>query len=65
VTGRNGGTSNFIVDLVGYGDRVSGDQNVFNEIGPFHGQTIVDQMPVGDYLPVVQAEGPWTLTSNA
>lgn len=61
VTGRNSGDSNFIVDLVGYGPLVSGDQLVFNEIGPFSGQTLIDSVPQGAYLLVVQAKGRWTI----
>jgi hypothetical protein len=61
VTSRNTGNSNFIVDVIGYGPLVSGDQNVVNEIAPYHGQTIIDSMPKGDYLLEVLAVGPWTI----
>ncbi len=61
ITSRNTGNSNFIVDVIGYGQLVSGDQNVINEIGPYHGQTILDSMPQGDYLLEVIAVGPWTI----
>jgi hypothetical protein len=61
VTGKNSGSSNFIVDLVGY-VTTSGATNVFNEIGPWKGQTVVDDVPSGDYLLAVQAVGPWSLS---
>jgi hypothetical protein len=55
------GESNFIVELIGYGD-LSGDTNVFNEIGDFHGETVVDdELPPGGYLLYVQSDGAWTL----
>jgi hypothetical protein len=60
VTAKHRGQSNFIVDLIGYGD-TSGDLNLFNEIGNFQGQTLVDDMPEGGYLLYVQADGTWTL----
>lgn len=54
------GQSNFIVSLIGYGD-TSGDELIFNEIGNFSGETIVNDMPTGSYLLAVQADGPWTV----
>ncbi|MGI8479175.1 MAG: hypothetical protein ACR2M2_04870 [Gaiellaceae bacterium] len=60
VTGRHRGQSNFIVDLVGYGD-LEGSLFIFNEIGVFQGETLADEMPAGDYLLYVQADGPWTI----
>jgi hypothetical protein len=60
VTATHRGQANFIVDLIGYGD-TTGDQNLFNEIGNFHGQTLVEDMPQGSYLLYVQADGPWII----
>ncbi len=34
---------------------------IFNEIGVFQGETLADEMPAGDYLLYVQADGPWTI----
>jgi hypothetical protein len=65
VTGANTGTSNFIVDVVGYGN-TQGDENLFNEIAPYHGQTISDSaLPSGGYLLWVVAEGPWTISFSS
>jgi hypothetical protein len=55
------GEANFIVDLVGYGEETSGSENLFNEIGNFKGETLLDDLPAGDYLLHVQADGHWTL----
>jgi hypothetical protein len=60
VTATHHGQANFIVDLIGYGN-TTGDQNLFNEIGNFHGQTLVEDMPAGSYLLYVQADGAWTI----
>ncbi len=60
VTAKHRGESNFIVQLIGYGT-VTGSNLLFNEIGNFNGQTLVDDMPAGSYLLAVQAEGAWTL----
>lgn len=60
VAATNGGSSNFIVEMVGFGDFVSGSDLIFNEIGPFEGEALTS-MPAGDYLVSVDAEGPWTL----
>jgi hypothetical protein len=59
ITGRHQGESNFIVDLVGFGD-TSGQENLFNEIGVFSGETLVD-MPAGTFLLQVFADGSWSL----
>jgi hypothetical protein len=59
-TATHRGQANFIVDLIGYGD-TSGDDNLFNEIGNFHGQTLVEDLPTGSYLLYVQADGAWTI----
>ena len=62
IRGTHRGQSNFIVDVIGYGD-VSGYFNLFNEIGRFKGEILADEeMPAGDYLVWVQADGAWTLT---
>lgn len=60
VTARHRGQSNFIVDVIGYGD-IEGSIFLFNEIGDFSGETLAEQMPAGDYLLSVQADGPWTI----
>src|SRR5690606_22463831 len=59
VKGQHRGDSNFIVELVGTGD-TSGREGLFNEIGAFGGETVVD-IPEGRMLLSVQANGPWTL----
>jgi hypothetical protein len=61
VTATHRGDSNFIVDIVGYGDQVSGSENLYNEIGNFRGETLMDELPAGDYLVNVQADGRWSL----
>jgi hypothetical protein len=60
VTATHHGHSNFIVDLIGYGT-TTGEVNVFNEIGNYQGQMLLDRIPKGPYLLHVQADGPWTL----
>lgn len=60
VTGRHRGESNFAVTLIGYGD-TSGTELLFNEIGTFRGETLIDDMPEGSYLLEVAADGPWTI----
>lgn len=59
VTGANTGDSNFIVYLVGYGS-LSGQELVFNEIGPYSGEDLVD-VPEGTLLLWVRAKGKWAL----
>ncbi len=61
ITASHTGQSNFIVDLIGYG-AIHGDEGLFNEIGRFRGQTLVDTMPRGSYLLSVQADGYWRIT---
>jgi hypothetical protein len=61
VTADHTGTSNFIVEVIGYGD-LEGHILIFNEIGPFNGETIADEMPTGNYLLAVVADGSWSLT---
>jgi hypothetical protein len=61
VRGAHKGQENFIVDVIGYGD-LSGTVNLFNEIGRFSGEVLADEeLPAGDYLVYVQADGAWTL----
>ena len=61
VTASHRGESNFIVSLIGYGT-TTGSATLFNEIGNFHGQTLMDDhVPRGPYLLYVRADGPWTI----
>lgn len=61
IRGTHTGQANFIVDVIGYGG-LSGFFNLFNEIGRFKGEVLADEeMPSGDYLVWVQADGAWTL----
>lgn len=60
ITASNSGSSNFVVRLIAYGDEVSGAELLFNEIGPYDGQTITN-VPSGDYLLAVEAEGSWSV----
>jgi hypothetical protein len=57
---RHRGQSNFVVELIGYGD-TSGYELLVNEIGNYTGETLLDDMPQGSYLLAVQADGPWTV----
>ncbi|MEQ9093198.1 MAG: hypothetical protein RLN63_03765, partial [Miltoncostaeaceae bacterium] len=60
IAARGSGGSNFIVELVAYGGAVTGRELLFNEIGPFQGETLTS-VPAGDYLLNLDAEGPWTV----
>jgi hypothetical protein len=60
VSATHTGESNFIVHLVGIGD-TTGTEFLFNEIGRYRGQTLVDSMPRGNYLLAVQADGAWSI----
>ncbi len=60
VTATHRGEANFIVQMIGYGT-TSGQTYLFNEIGNFHGQTLMDELPRGSYLLYVQADGAWTI----
>ncbi len=60
VTAAHRGRSNFIVMLIGYGN-LTGSTLLFNEIGRYRGQTLVDDMPTGSYLLAVEADGDWTI----
>lgn len=58
ITGRHRGESNFIVNLLAPDG--SGEENLFNEIGIFSGETTTS-IPAGDYLLSVQADGSWSV----
>jgi hypothetical protein len=60
VIGRHMGQSNFIVDVIGFGT-LKGSTLVFNEIGSFRGEELIDDLPAGDYLLAVDADGSWTI----
>jgi hypothetical protein len=64
VNATHRGESNFIAELVPYGpdagDAFLGTQSLFNEIGNFKGESLVEQLGYGDYLLHVQADGAWT-----
>jgi hypothetical protein len=60
VTATHRGQSNFIVHLIGYGT-TTGEEGLFNEIGNYHGQTLVSSLPRGSYLLSVQADGAWAI----
>jgi hypothetical protein len=60
ITASNSGNANFIVSLIGYGDEVSGSELLFNEIGPYRGETLTS-IPSGDYLLSIDAAGSWTI----
>ena len=59
-TATSAGDSNFVVHLVGYGS-VSGESLLFNEIGPYHGQTLTDDLPRGTFLLWIEATGSWSI----
>ena len=59
IQGRHRGESNFIVDLVGYGD-TTGQVNLYNEIGVYSGETL-SEIPTGPFLLSVIADGSWSL----
>ncbi len=58
ITGNHKGESNFIVDITAADG--SGQENLFNEIGTFSGETTTD-VPTGDYLLSVMADGSWSM----
>ena len=64
VNATHRGDSNFIADLVPYGpdagDAFLGSESLFNEIGNFEGETLIEELASGDYLLHVQADGAWT-----
>lgn len=61
---RHRGRSNFVVELIGYGD-TSGTELLVNEIGNYSGQSLLNDMPEGTYLLAVQADGPSTVKFTA
>jgi hypothetical protein len=63
ITADYRGSENFIVHLIGIGD-TTGVMYLFNEIGPYHGQTLADStIPAGHYLLWVQADaGSWSIS---
>jgi len=60
VTATHRGQSNFAVYLIGYGD-TTGETLLFNEIGNFNGQTLVEHMPAGSYLLHVEPTAVWSI----
>ncbi len=58
ITGTHKGESNFIVDIVSADG--SGAGNLFNEIGPFTGETTTG-IPAGAYLIEIIADGSWSV----
>ncbi len=61
VTARHTGRSNFIVELISYRDP-SFPTLVFNEIGRYKGQTLIDELEKGSYLLHIEADGAWRLS---
>lgn len=59
-TGSHRGQSNFAVHVIGIGS-LSGSYLIFNEIGNYNGQELVDKMPRGPYLLAVVADGNWSI----
>jgi hypothetical protein len=63
VRGQHSGAGNFAVWITGIGRAAGTDDLLFNEIGRFKGETIPSSdLPSGNYLISVQADGPWRLT---
>jgi hypothetical protein len=61
ISAANRGKDNFVVEIIGYGS-TTGHELLFNEIGSYHGQTIMDSLPAGPYLVIIQdTGGAWTL----
>jgi len=59
IAGSNSGNSNFIVHITDTSGNVL--EYLFNEIGPYSGNKIVN-LDTGNYYMSVEAEGPWTIT---
>ena len=59
VAATHSGQSNFIVNVVGFGE-TEGDYPLYNEIGRFSGETTAD-FPGGKAIVAVTADGAWTL----
>ena len=64
VNATHRGDANFIAELVPYGpdagDAFLGTESLFNEIGNFKGETLIEELSYGDYLLHVQADGAWS-----
>lgn len=61
VAATNRGKDNFAVIIVGYGS-TQGQELLFNEIGNYRGETLIENLPAGPYLLVIEAtDGTWTL----
>lgn len=61
ITSTNRGKDNFVVEIVGYGS-TSGHELLVNEIGNYHGQTLIDDLPSGPYLLLVtDTGGAWSI----
>jgi hypothetical protein len=61
VTGSHRGQRNFLVGVTGYGTDDGYRDFVFNEIGRFRGETLIDDLPAGRYYVDVNADGAWTV----
>jgi hypothetical protein len=61
VSARHTGGENFIVHLVGRGAASGINEGLFNEIGTYKGQALVEEVTAGRYRVTVRADGPWTL----
>jgi hypothetical protein len=60
VTARCACRGNFVVHIYDYRGH---EDLLFNEIGRYHGQTVLDSpLRAGRYIVVVEADGPWTLS---
>ena len=57
---RHRGASNFVVEIIGYGE-TTGSELLVNEIGNYAGETLIDELPAGPYLLAVQADGAWRI----
>jgi hypothetical protein len=61
LTSAHNGQANFVVKIIGYGG-ITGEDLLVNEIGHYHGQTLLDQeIPRGTYVVSVEADGTWSL----
>ena len=61
LTASHNGQANFVVRLIAYGN-ITGTILLVNEIGHYHGQTLLDQpVPRGTCVIAVEADGAWTL----
>jgi hypothetical protein len=62
VSASHAGKSNFQVTLNGHGRRCGDYEGLFNEIGKFQGETLIDWLSEGHYYLVVAADGEWEIT---